>query len=108
MPWLDYVAMGWHECEFCEKAEYSYPYPETYCSRNLTIPHNGKLYHYPDLITHYIKKHSYQPPEEFCEAVLSCPPMDSMEYYNKMVENGGQRLLSFFEEFWTDERKLEK
>lgn len=106
--WSDYFAMGWHECEFCPEAEFSNPYPETYCSRNLTIPYKGKLYHYPALITHYIKKHSYLPPEEFCEAVLACPPMNSIEYYNKMMEFGEKRLVSCFDELWAEIKNLQK
>jgi hypothetical protein len=106
-PWLDYVACGYHECEFCKRvdAKNLNPFPETRGSRNLTIPHQGKLYHYPEMITHYIKKHSYRPPGDFCEAVLACPPMDSMDYYDKMVENGGERLLKYFEELWAEIKK---
>lgn len=99
-PWLDYQSMGYHECEFCDRVvtKNLNPLPETYGNYNLTIPHKGKLYHYPELITHYIKKHSYLPPEEFCEAVLTCPPMNTMDYYNKMTENGGRSLLKYFKE----------
>ncbi|MEP6904075.1 MAG: hypothetical protein ABJA66_20315 [Actinomycetota bacterium] len=104
-PWLDYLACGYHECEFCDRVPSSYPLPETYGGHNLTVPHEGKLYHYPEMITHYIKKHSYLPPEELCEAVLACPPMDSMKYYNKMLENGGKILMKCFEEFRAEIKK---
>src|SRR5215203_2489548 len=56
-PWMDYISMGYHECEFCPKIDNKQlnPLPETWGNHNLTIPHEGKLYHYPELITHYIK-----------------------------------------------------
>jgi hypothetical protein len=96
-PWIDYVSCGYHECDFCGKKK---------GSLNITIPHQGKLYHYPELITHYIEEHFYFPPEQFCEAVLACPPMDSMDYYKKMIENGGEKLLSYFHETWEESKKL--
>ena len=56
---------------------------------NLYIPHNGKIYVCPELITHYINAHHYEPPQEFCEAVLACPLMDSMEYKRLLIVCGG-------------------
>lgn len=105
-PWLFYMSMGYHECEFCDKIDSKNlnPLPETWGTCNLTIPHKGKFYHYPELITHYIKKHSYLPPEEFCEAVLACPLMNTMEYYDKMVENGGQKFMKYFKEMVIDNK----
>lgn len=87
-PWIYVLACGVHECDFCYKVS---------GNLNLTIPYNGKIYECPELITHYIEKHSYLPPKEFCEAVLACPPMDSVEYKQKIVENGGEPLAEYFE-----------
>ena len=87
-PRLFVVAAGVHECDFCfQKAGVI----------NLTIPRNGTIYFCPELIMHYIENHSYLPPKEFCEAVLNCPPMQSLEYRQKLLENGGEDLQEFFD-----------
>lgn len=85
-PWQPLVAMGGHECELCQFAG------ERVGSSNLFIPYDGKIYVAPELITHYINAHYYQPPAVFCEAVLACPPMDSREYKQLLVKYHGQVL----------------
>ena len=85
-PWQPCVSMGVHECELCQFAG------ERVGSSNLYIPFDGKIYVAPELITHYINAHYYQPPRVFCEAVLACPAMDSMEYKQLLVKCRGQVL----------------
>ena len=92
-PYCFTVACGFHYCGYCKKIDEPWGSSDKWGKANLTIPYKYKLYHYPEMITHYIKEHSYLPPEEFCEAVLACPPMSSMDYYNKMVENGGKIIV---------------
>ncbi len=77
--------MGLHECDLCQFAGER-------GKANVFIPYRGKIYICPELITHYINAHHYQPPAIFCEAVLACPPMDSMAYKRLLIECGGKVL----------------
>jgi hypothetical protein len=61
--------------------------------KSLLIPGNGHLYFFPELIIHYIGTHWYKPPESFSQAVLNCPPIKSMEYKKKFLDNGGRKLV---------------
>ena len=90
-PWIFCVFCGPHECDLCQFVGES-------GSLNIFIPHNGKIYVCPQLITHYINAHHYLPPTEFIEAVLACPPQCSMEYLKKILENGGRQLVRFMKE----------
>lgn len=85
-PWGFLLVCGFHQCNFCQFEGKS-------GIENLFIPHNGKIYVCPELITHYINSHLYCPPKEFIEAVDNCPPMRSMEYLKKIIENGGRDLV---------------
>jgi hypothetical protein len=82
---------GMHECDFCQ-------FQGGVGGNNIFIPHNGKIYVCPELITHYINAHQYLPPNEFIEAVSICPPMRSMDYLKKMLENGGRDLVKLSKE----------
>lgn len=84
-PWSFAWFMGSHQCDLCQFAGEN-------GLRNIFIPHNGKIYVCPELITHYINAHFYHPPKEFIEAVVVCPPMRSMEYLKKILANGGRGL----------------
>jgi hypothetical protein len=90
-PWAFCMFCGKHECDFCQ-------FHGKFGGMNLFIPHNGKIYVCPELITHYINAHLYFPPIEFIEAVLACPPMRSMDYLKKMLENGGRELIKLSKE----------
>lgn len=90
-PWTFAVFMGPHECDLCQ-------FGNEFGIDNIFIPHNGKIYVCPALITHYINAHHYLPPNEFIEAVLACPPQGSMEYLKKILENGGRQLVKFRKE----------
>jgi hypothetical protein len=85
-PWTFVFFMGPHECDLCQ-------FGGEFGISNIFIPHNGKIYVCPQLITHYINAHHYLPPNEFIEAVLACPPQGSMEYLKKLLENGGRELV---------------
>ena len=82
-PWQPFVAAGVHQCSICQFEG------EKSGVANLFIAHEGKIYVAPELITHYINAHHYQPPRVFCEAVLACPPMDSMEYKRLLLACNG-------------------
>lgn len=84
-PLQPFVAMGLHECDLCQ-------FVGDRGKANLFIPYRGKIYICPELITHYINAHHYQPPPIFCEAVLACPPLDSMAYKRLLIECGGKVL----------------
>ena len=85
-PWQPFVAMGKHGCTLCQHTS------EQQGSANPFIPCRSKIYVCPELITHYINAHYYQPPSVFCDAVLACPPMKSMEYKRALVACKGQVL----------------
>lgn len=85
-PWQPFISSGYHECELCQFAG------EQRASANLFIPFQGKIYVAPELITHYINAHFYQPPAEFCQAVIECPEMDSIDYKRLLIECGGRVL----------------
>jgi hypothetical protein len=89
-PWSFIAFCGYHECDLCQ---FQFESESPSGINNLFIPHKEKIYVCPELITHYINAHSYLPPREFVEAVYLCPPMRSMEYLKKMLENGGRSLV---------------
>jgi hypothetical protein len=90
-PWAFSFFCGMHECNLCQ-------FEGKFGGNNIFIPHDGKIYVCPELITHYINKHHYLPPDRFIEAVLACPTMRSMEYLKKMLENGGRDLIKLSKE----------
>ncbi len=90
-PWTFSMFCGIHECNLCQ-------FEGKAGLNNIFIPHNNKIYICPELITHYINSHHYLPPNEFIEAVLACPPMRSMDYIKKMLENGGRKLVRFIKD----------
>lgn len=94
-PWTFAVFMGYHHCSLC-KSQFENNNPKGVS--NIFIPHNGKIYVCPELITHYINNHFYLPPREFIEAVYLCPPQGSMEYLKKILENGGRQLVKSMKE----------
>jgi hypothetical protein len=77
-PWEPAMTLGFHHCDLCL-------YEGAPGKRNLYIPAGGKVFVCPELITHYMNAHAYQPPEEFCRAVLACPPMRSMAYLKALL-----------------------
>lgn len=85
-PFQPVVSCGSHECELCQ-----FDGPQG--STNLFIPGDGCLYVVPELIGHYVNAHRYRPPDEFCAAVLACPEMNSMEYKQLFLKNGGRSLI---------------
>ncbi|HRH44635.1 MAG TPA: hypothetical protein PKY82_23565 [Pyrinomonadaceae bacterium] len=94
-PWTFAVFMGHHLCDLCQ---FQFENDSAKGVSNIFIPHNGKIYVCPELITHYINNHFYLPPREFIEAVYVCPPQGSMEYLKKMLENGGRELVKMMKE----------
>jgi len=86
-PWQPFVVLGCHDCEFCQ-------YEPATGSANVFIPAQGFIYVCPELISHYMNAHGYQPPPEFCEAVMACPEMLSMAYLKAVLANGGKQLTS--------------
>ncbi len=65
------VAMGFHTCEFCGQA---------HGVGNFGVPSDDLLFIAPEMIAHYVEKHSYCPPSEFVDAVLHSPLPDTEEY----------------------------
>ena len=58
--------MGFHTCEYCtgEKAETS--------SGDVTLKFDGgAAFVVPDMITHYVRDHGFQPPKSFVDAVMN-------------------------------------
>jgi hypothetical protein len=94
-PFRFAVFRGFHQCDLCQV---QFEFRGERGISNIFIPHSGKIYVCPELITHYINTHFYRPPREFLEAVSVCPPMRSMEYLKKMLENGGRDLVELMKE----------
>jgi hypothetical protein len=86
-PWQPFVAAGFHDCTLCQF------HGEAQGRANLFVPNGTFIYVCPDLITHYINAHHYQPPEEFCRAVVACPDTRSMEYKRLLLSSGGRVLV---------------
>ncbi len=62
---------GYHTCEFCQQA---------HATGSLGVLFEGKLYHAPTMIIHYVEHHQYVPPDEFIEAVMSGPLPGTPEF----------------------------
>jgi hypothetical protein len=85
-PWQPLISAEIHSCDLCQfEGEQS-------GVANLFFPYQSKIYVSPELITHYINAHHYQPPPIFCDAVLACPEMDSMEYKRLLITCNGRVL----------------
>ncbi len=82
-PWQPMLAAGVHECTLCQFAG------EAHGATTLWVPGASVIYVCPQLITHYMNAHHYQPPAEFCTAVLACPDTRSMAYKKALFEHGG-------------------
>jgi hypothetical protein len=61
--------MGFHICEYCQRQ--NAPHPATSSGDVVLEFENGHKYIMPDMITHYIREHGYQPPDEFQQDVIS-------------------------------------
>ena len=78
-PWQPGLFVGVHHCDLCQ-------YEGSATSvRNLFVPSEGTVFVCPELITHYMNAHWYQPPDEFCRAALACPPMRSVPYLKALL-----------------------
>lgn len=86
-PWEPFAGMGLHGCSLCQ-------FDGAVGRKNLFIPSGRTLYVAPELITHYIACHHYEPPEVFRSAVLSCPVMRSQEYRKALIATGTLASLS--------------
>ncbi|MEU7511536.1 hypothetical protein AB0B13_05930 [Streptomyces sp. NPDC042898] len=65
------VALGWHDCEFCEAGARIEGNGEfVYYARN------GSTYCAPVMLIHYVESHGYCPPTEFIDAILDERDLD--------------------------------
>ena len=115
-PFSPWMYLGYHLCELCSAArstsrserlrrgrfpEWRSDLPTTILrykcegTRNLLVPGEHEIYACPELILHYIGAHGYSPPEEFCDAVLRCPNTHSDDYFDRLVEVGGEAWPRF-------------
>ncbi|HLQ44815.1 MAG TPA: hypothetical protein VK137_08815 [Planctomycetaceae bacterium] len=85
--WQPVATAGLHDCDLCAITA------EKSGTKNLFIPSDGYIFVCPELITHYINAHHYQPPDSFCKAVVDCPTMRSMAYHKKLLACGGHILI---------------
>lgn len=65
------ASCGFHECEYCNDA---------IGIGNFGVPCDGLLFVAPEMIVHYVEKHSYHPSVEFIDAVLRSPLPGSDQY----------------------------
>jgi hypothetical protein len=89
-PYCPVSFFGSHLCEFCAPAT-THPHDHSYPdgSANLLVPGDRAIFACPELIAHYIDEHGYQPPNDFLAAVSLCPPIDSADYFRRLLEVGG-------------------
>jgi len=84
---------GFHVCDLCAERVNQVPILE-YKSKKLKVGtaeirvfgNKGKIYAAPNLLFHYITKHSYQPPLEFVQAVLDGINPYSKEYQDLLAK----------------------
>ncbi len=65
------IRMGFHTCEFCDKAS---------ASGTFGVPAGDRVFYVPEMIVHYVEQHGYAPPAEFIAAVMACPLPGTQEY----------------------------
>jgi hypothetical protein len=65
------AAGGLHECEFCN--DYS-------SGGNLGVPAGELLFVAPQMVSHYVDYHHYQPPASFLSAVMNCPEPGTLAF----------------------------
>lgn len=91
-PWQPLAIAGYHDCEFCRFSGSSKRLTHggitvEYGATNLFVPGEDVVYAAPSMIVHYIDSHGYAPPSVFRDAVMSCPPMQSMDYKRAMLKS---------------------
>lgn len=73
---------GYHNCPFCMDERFVDPnYFMVFTefgdkrrwmgSMEIFVRHGNVVYIAPNLVFHYVEKHSYRPPQAFCDALLS-------------------------------------
>jgi hypothetical protein len=64
---VEEVPVGFHTCEFCSREGRT---PATSSGETELAFEGGLTFIVPDMLTHYVLEHHYQPPPEFVDAVL--------------------------------------
>jgi hypothetical protein len=90
-PWAPIAFAGPHTCDLSENER------PVRGANNLFVPGDRVIYVCPELIVHYISVHGYAPPVEFCSAVVSCPTMNSPEYFRRLSENADRDFGSMID-----------
>ncbi len=85
-PWQPSISCGVHDCEICQ-------YDAATGCANLFVPNGSRILVCPELITHYIAVHHYQPPMAFVDAVMKCPDTRTIEYKKMLLGSGGRALV---------------
>lgn len=87
---ITHAFLGVHECDLCiiKLPSGQLNIIDGFGSRTTFLAYKNKLYIFPDLIIHYINEHSYLPPAEFIEAALDSTPQETIEYLNRILNNG--------------------
>jgi len=86
---LDWAAAGGvHSYEFCGKC---------HLSGNFGVPAGDLLFVAPEMIAHYVEKHSYHPPAEFVAAVLAAPLPGTQEHKAAVANILRQRRIKRLE-----------
>ncbi len=62
---------GSHNCPFCGGSD---------SSNVLYVQGKGVTYVFPEMLSHYIRKHGYKPPQEFIDAVMALPDKEKERY----------------------------
>jgi hypothetical protein len=100
---------GFHTCPFCGNA---------HSSNVLYVKGNGKTYIFPEMLSHYIRKHEYKPPQEFIDVVMQLPDkekrrmnedmeIDSDEYKKYVLKNQ-KEIYSGRDLTFDENKKIEK
>jgi len=100
------VMRGFHLCEFCPPVKRKVKFPGLenpyeilraqregiviklgYAEMDV-FAEDGRVYHAPNLIYHYVLDHEYRPPEPFVQAVLTSPLPNTEQYKSILTKLG--------------------
>ena len=88
---------GFHVCEFCEfEPDPTFAVQKAAGALSSSVirvvGRDGRVYHSPAMIRHYVEAHSYQPPPEFIEAVMK---IEYAMWPNSLAANDDHTKSSF-------------
>ena len=68
--------LGFHRCNLCDGFD---------AVGNIGVPFSDILFVAPEMVSHYVEEHCYQPPQEFIDAVMRCAIPGTKDYYESVL-----------------------